>query len=145
MKLVSLVGFAVTALGLAAESLEAAPTTFVNAGLKERTVVVLDVSGKTASGTFNSQPYDDDDGSKISFTGKVIATPKGKTGVYLEIKFAGSPPYTPPPGAKTLVWRLIIVKHRAHLFIPMQERLYGSEDNTPRWAVSYVEFEPTDK
>ena len=119
----------------------AKPTTFKNAGLKNEIVVVLDVTGKTATGTFASHEYDEDQtkpGTK--FTGKVIPTRKGKTGIYVEIHFAGTPPYNVPPQSKKLVWVLKIVNHRAHLFIPMEQRSY--EGQTPRWIVSDVELEP---
>lgn len=118
----------------------AKPTTFRNGGLKNEIVVELDVVGSDARGTFNSHPYDED-GVKVPFTGNVIPTPKGKSGVYLEIKFASAPPYDVPPDAKTLIWRLKIVNHRAHLFIPMQQRSY--EGKTPKWIVADVELEPT--
>jgi hypothetical protein len=119
----------------------AAPITFKNEGLKDVIVVVLDVKEKTATGTFASHEYDAAS-RETPFTGKVIATPKGKTGVYLEIHFAGDPPYNIPPKSKTLIWFLKIVDHRAHLFIPMQERNY--ESKTPHWVVDDVELEPTD-
>jgi|GEM_PF-2812469 len=119
------------------------PTTFKNAGLKEETIVVLEVTGKTATGTFASHEYDADSaGSGTPFIGKVIPTPKGKTGIYLEVNFAGDPPYQVPPKSKTLIWFLKIVNHRAHLFIPMEERSY--EGKVPRWVVSNVELEPVD-
>jgi hypothetical protein len=47
-----------------------------------------------------------------------------------------------PPKARTLIWFLKIVNHRAHLFVPMQERSY--EGDIPRWVVSDVELEPVD-
>ena len=56
--------------------------------------------------------------------------------------FAGDPPYTVPPKTKTLIWHLKIVNHRAHLFIPMQERSY--ESKTPRYIVVDEELEPVD-
>jgi hypothetical protein len=83
-------------LVLAASPLCAKPTTFLNHGLKYTTLVTLDVSGKTASGTYVS--YDEEPGPATPFTGKVIPTPKGKRGVYLEIQFPGEPPYNVPPG-----------------------------------------------
>ena len=72
----------------------------------------------------------------------MIPTPKGKRGIYLEIHFAEKPPYDVPPKATRLVWYLKIVDHRAHLFIPMQEREYSGR--TPKWVVSDVELEPQD-
>lgn len=121
----------------------AGPTTFKNAGLKDETIVVLDVMGNTATGTFASHEYDEDGvGSGTPFTGKVIPTPKSKTGIYLEILFAGDPPYQVPPKSRTLIWFLKIVNHRAHLFIPMEERSY--EGKVPRWVVSDVELEAVD-
>jgi hypothetical protein len=134
----------VVALLVPAELSFASPTTFKNEGLKVETIVVLDVTGKAAKGTFRSHEYDADEGggAGVPFTGKVVPTPKGKTGIYLEIQFAGTPPYNVPPKAKTLVWFLKIVKRRAHLFIPMEERSY--EGDTPRWIVSDVELEPVE-
>jgi hypothetical protein len=133
-----------TALFVPAELSFASPTTFKNEGLNTEIMVVLDVTGKAAKGTFTSHEYDADEeaGAGVPFTGKVVPTPKGKTGIYLEIQFAGTPPYNVPPKARTLIWFLKIVKHRAHLFIPMQERSY--EGDIPRWVVSDVELEPVD-
>jgi hypothetical protein len=113
--------------------------TFRNGGLKNETIVTLEVKGKTASGTFVSYEYGEDVGPGVPFTGKVIPTPKGKKGVYLEISFAGPPPYNAPPAAKSLVWYLKTVD-RAHLFIPMQQRSYESQP--PKWVVADVELEP---
>lgn len=119
----------------------AKPIRFRNDGLKHDTIVMLDVSEKSATGTyFETRAEDEEAKPAAPFTGKVIPTPKGKRGVYLEIQFAGTPPYNIPPGAKQLIWHLKIVDHRAHLFIPMQERNY--EGRTPRWIVDDVELEP---
>jgi hypothetical protein len=133
-----------TALFVPAQLSFASPTTFKNEGLNTEISVVLDVTGKAAKGTFTSHAYDADEeaGAGVPFTGKVVPTPKGKTGIYLEIQFAGTPPYNVPPKARTLIWFLKIVKHRSHLFIPMQERSY--EGDIPRWVVSDVELEPAD-
>jgi len=120
----------------------AEPTTYRNGGLKNETIVSLEVKGKTATGTFVTYEYGEEIPPATPFTGKVIPTPKGKRGVFLEISFAGAPPYSTPPAAKSLIWHLQTVSGRAHLFIPMHERLYGDEDRTPRWAVTDVEFEP---
>ena len=120
----------------------AEPITYRNGGLKNETIVTLEVKGKTASGTFVTYEYGDEIPPATPFTGKVVPTAKGKRGVYLEIKFASKPPYDTPPDAKTLIWRLTNVNRRTHLFIPMQERLYGFHDSLPRWAVTDVEFEP---
>jgi hypothetical protein len=115
-------------------------TTFVNHGLSMDTTVVLDVVGKTAKGTFSSQANNSDEAhGPAPFTGKVIPTPKGKRGVYLEIHFAGEPPYD-TRDLLPLTWHLKIVNHRAHLFIPVHQRNY--EGRTPRWEVSDMELEP---
>jgi hypothetical protein len=76
----------------------------------------------------------------VRFTGKVIPTPKGKKGVYLEVSFAGPPPYSAPPEAKSLVWHLKTVNRVAHLFIPMQQRSYESQP--PKSVVADMELEP---
>lgn len=116
------------------------PTTFRNAGLKNETIVTLEVKGKTATGTFVSYEYGEDVGPGTSFTGKVIPTPKGKKGVHLEISFAGPPPYSAPPDTKSLVWYLKTVDRQPHLFIPMQQQSYESQP--PKPVVADVEFEP---
>ena len=119
----------------------AKPTTFKNSGLKEETVITLDVQGKRVTGTFESSEYGENAISE-TFTGEVIPTAKGKSGVYMEIHFLGKVPYSPPPQAKSLRWSLQVVRHRAHLFIPMWERSYTGK--TPEWVVSDVEFTPED-
>lgn len=134
------IGIAIGALLFTGANAFAEATTFRNGGLKNETIVTLDVTGKSATGTFVSYEYGEDIPPATPFTGKVIPTPKGKRGVYLEISFAGPPPYAAPPDAKSLVWHLKIVNRRAHLFIPMHQRSY--EDETPKWVVAYVEFEP---
>ena len=119
----------------------AKPTTFKNSGLKVETVITLDVQGKRVTGTFESSEYGEN-AVKETFTGEVVPTSKGKRGVYMEIHFSGKLPYSQPPQAKGLQWSLRIVNHRAHLFIPMEERSYTGK--TPEWVVSDVEFEPED-
>jgi hypothetical protein len=115
-------------------------TTFRNGGLKNETIVTLEVTGKTATGKFVSYEYGKDVGPGTPFTGRVIPTPKGKKGVYLEITFAGPPPYSAPPDVKSLVWYLKSVNRRAHLFIPMHQQSYESQP--PKWVVADVELEP---
>ena len=117
-------------------------TTFRNGGLKNETIVTLEVKGKTATGTFVSYEYGEEIPPATPFTGKVIPTPKGKRGVYLEIRFPGAPPYSAPPEAKSLIWHLKTVNRQARLFIPMHQR---SDDTTPpKWVVADVELEPDD-
>ena len=120
--------------------ISAEPKTFKNEGLKNETVVMLDVQGKKVTGTFLSAEYGDETGSGHRFSGDIVPAPKGKRGVCMRIRFEGEVPYSAPPGAKALQWYLRIVEHRAHLFIPMQERSY--EGRTPRWIVSEVELLP---
>jgi hypothetical protein len=119
----------------------AKPTTFKNSGLKVETLVTLDVQGKRVTGTFESSEYGENAMTE-TFTGEVVPTPKGKSGVYTEIHFSGNVPYSPPPHAKALRWSLRIVNHRVHLFIPMEEQDYIGK--TPKWVVSDVEFAPED-
>lgn len=119
----------------------AKPTTFKNFGLKIETVITLEMQGKTVTGTFESSEYGDN-AVKETFTGEVVPPPKGKSGVYMEIHFSAKVPYEPPIEAKVLRWSLRIVKHRAHLFIPMKEQSYTGK--TPKWVVSDVDFTPED-
>lgn len=119
----------------------AKPTTFKNSGLKIETVIMLDVQGKHVTGTFESSEYGENAITQ-TFTGEVVPTPKGKSGVYMEIHFSGKVPYSSPPQAKGLHWTLKIVNHRTHLFIPMEERSYTGK--TPKWVVSDVEFASED-
>jgi len=116
-------------------------TTFKNSGLKVETMITLDVQGKRATGTFESSEYGEN-AVKETFTCEVVATPKGKKDVYMEIHFSGKVPYSPPPQAKALRGSLRIVNHRAYLFIPMEERSYTGK--TPKRVVSDVEFTPED-
>ena len=130
----------VVAFFLAAISLVAADEkTFRNDGLKNQIIVRLDVQGKKVSGTYASAEYGEEAVSH-GFSGEVVPTPKGKRDVYMQVRFEGNIPYSAPPDAKILRWHLKIVDHRAHLFIPMQERSYAGK--TPRWVVSDVEFVP---
>src|SRR5262245_66197366 len=99
----------------------AKPTTFKNSGLKVETVITLDVQGKRVTGTFESSEYGENAVTE-TFTGEVVPTPKGKSGVYMEIRFPGKVPYSSSPLAKTLRWNLRIVNHGAHLFISIGER-----------------------
>ena len=137
-----MIRMAIFALLFTGANVFAEATTFRNGGLKNETIVSLDVTGKTATGTFVSYEYGEDIGPATPFTGKVVPTPKGQRGVYLEIDFAGATPYSAPPDAKRLVWYLKIVKRRAHLFIPMHQRSY--ESTPPKGIVADVEFEPDD-
>src|SRR6266853_474476 len=133
--------FAFAILLTAGMCVSAKPTTFKNSGLKTETVITLDVNGKRVTGTFESSEYGENVVSE-TFTGEVVRTPKGKSGVYMDIHFSGKVPYSVPPPAKALRWSLRIVNHRAHLFIPMEERSYTGR--TPKWVVSDVEFAPED-
>jgi hypothetical protein len=113
---------------------------FVNHGLSTDTNVVLDVTGKTAKGTFSSNANNTDEThGPTSFTGKVITTPKGKKGVYLRIEFAGPAPYD-TKDLLPLTWHLKIVGGRAHLFIPMNQRNYTTVP--AKWVIDDVELEP---
>ena len=133
--------FAFVVLLVTSLCVSAKPTTFKNSGLKIETVITLDVQGKRVTGTFESSEYGEN-AVRETFTGEVVSTPKWKSGVYMEIHFAGKVPYSAPPQAKALRWSLRIVNHRAHLFIPMWEQDYTGK--TPKWVVSDVEFEPED-
>jgi hypothetical protein len=135
-----MIGMTVGVLLVTATKVVAEATTFRNGGLKNATIVTLEVKGKTASGTFVSYEYGENIPPATSFTGKVLPTPKGKRGVYLEIRFAGAPPYAAPPDAKALVWYLKSVNRRTHLFIPMHQRSY--EITPPKWIVADAEFKP---
>jgi hypothetical protein len=131
---------AMGALLFTAVNVFAEPTTYRNGGLKNESIVTLEVKGTTATGTFVTYEYGEEIPPATPFTGKVVLTPKGKRGIFLEISFAGPPPYSTPPDAKTLLWRLTTVKGQAHLFIPMQQRSYDTAP--PKWVVADVEFEP---
>jgi hypothetical protein len=131
---------AIGALLLTGANVLAEPTTYRNGGLKNETIVTLDVKGKTATGTFVTYEYGADIPPATPFTGKVVLTPKGKRGIFLEISFAGTPPYSTPPDAKLLLWHLKTVSGQAHLFIPMHQRSY--ETAPPKWIVADVELEP---
>ena len=130
----------ICALLFTGANLFAEPTTYRNGGLKNETIVTLEVTGKTATGTFVTYEYGEDIPPATPFTGKVVLTPKGKRGIFLEITFAGTPPYSAPPDAKALLWYLKTVKGQAHLFIPMQQRSYDT--TPPKWIVADVELEP---
>src|SRR5262245_6560959 len=106
--------FAFVILLATALSVSAKPTTFKNSGLKTETVITLDVQGKRVAGTFESSEYGENAVSEM-FTGEVVPTPKGKSGVYMQIHFSGEVPYSPPPQAKSLRWSLRILNHRAYL------------------------------
>ena len=129
---------------VAATSVLAKPTKFFCDGLSYSWYVTLDVSGKTAKGTysrFDNRGGNQDPGPEIPFTGKVIPTPKGKSGVYLQIKFAGETPYDIKPKKAPLIWRLKIVDHRAHLFIPMVLRNF--ETVPAKFEMMDLELEPS--
>ncbi len=66
----------------------AKPTTFKNSGLKTETVITLDVKAKRVTGTFESSEYGEN-AVRETFTGEVVPTPKGKSGVYMDIHFSG--------------------------------------------------------
>src|SRR4029077_2188306 len=104
-------------------------------------MITLDVEGKRVSGTFASSEYGEN-AVKETFTGEVVPTPKGKSGVYMEIPFSARVPYNAPSQAKGLRWSLRIVSHRAHLFIPMEEQSYTG--TTPKWVVRDVAVTPED-
>ena len=136
------IALAVCALLFTGAKAFAEATTFRNSGLKKETIVTLDVKDQAVTGTFVSYEYGQDIPPATPFFGRVIPTPKSKQGVYLEIKFAGTPPYGAPPEAKVLIWHLKTVNRREHLFIPMHQQSY--ESTPPKWVVADVEFEPDD-
>jgi hypothetical protein len=123
------------------DTLFAKPTNFECHGLSYDWYVTLDVAGKTATGTYKRDDNRTDErAAAVPFTGKVIPTPKGKRGVYLEVKFAGETPYDIKPKSAPLIWRLQIVEHRAHLFIPMVLRNF---DTVPaKFEMMDLELEP---
>ena len=131
---------------LAAAVARAEPVTFVSGGLKDELVVKLDVNGQTVTGTFSRSEYDREHAAAVKFAGNVIPTPKGRTGIWLAIIFLGEEstvtkaPYNAPPNDGRLVWQLRLVKHQAHLFIPMQQRSYAGK--TPQWIVADCDLAP---
>ena len=128
---------------LASPSVLAKPTNFECHGLSYSWYVTLDVTGKTATGTYKQDDNRAEEREPVvSFTGKVIPTPKGKRGVYLEIKFAGETPYQMPAKKTPLIWHLKIVDHRAHLFIPMVLRNF--ETVPAKFELMDLELEPAD-
>jgi hypothetical protein len=133
---------AVTLALLLTSRVVAKPTNFEAHGLSYDWYVTLDVSGKTAKGTYLREDNRvEERGSAVAFAGKVIPTPKGKSGVYLEIKFAGETPYQIEPKKAPLIWRLKIVNHRAHLFIPMVLRNF--ETVPAKFEMMDLELEPS--
>jgi hypothetical protein len=131
-------------LFLASSTVLAKPTKFFCGGLSYDWSVTLDVSGKTAQGTyscFDNRGGNQDPAPDIPFTGKVIPTPKGKRGIYLEVKFAGETPYDVKPKKAPLIWHLKIVDHRAHLFIPMVLRNF--ETVPAKFEMMDLELEPS--
>lgn len=136
----STIRLATCALLFSAANVFAESTTYRNGGLKNETIVTLEVKGKTATGTFVTYEYGEEIPPATPFTGKVVLTPKGKRGIFLEISFAGAPPYSTPPDAKSLLWHLKTVSGQAHLFIPMHQRSYDT--TPPKWIVADVELEP---
>ena len=66
-----ILGLAIFALLFTGPNLFAEATTFRNGGLKNETIVTLEVKGKTATGTFVSYEYGEDVGPGSPFTGKV--------------------------------------------------------------------------
>jgi hypothetical protein len=135
-----MIRLATCALLFSGANVFAEPATYRNGGLKNETIVTLEVKGKTATGTFVTYEYGAEIPPATPFTGKVVLTPKGKRGIFLEISFAGAPPYSTPPEAKSLLWHLKTVKGQAHLFIPMHQRSYDT--TPPKWIVADVELEP---
>jgi hypothetical protein len=119
---------------------------FRSEGLKYVETVHLDVTGARASGDYLVDEYGEN-GKQYRFSGSVIPTPKGKSGVYLAIDFnkedleeGQQAPYQLPPGTEKIVWVLRIVNHHAHLFISKNERFY---DTVPaHYAVAEDEYEP---
>lgn len=131
-------------LVLASGTVLAKPTNFFCGGLSYDWTVTLDVTGKTAQGTYKR--FDNrvnETVGPVSFTGKVVPPPKGKNGVYLEIKFASETPYDIKPKTAPLIWRLKIVDHRAHLFIPMVLRNF--ETVPAKFEMMDLELEPSDE
>ena len=135
-----MIRLAICALLFTGANVFAEPATYRNGGLKNETIVTLEVKGKTATGTFVTYEYGGEIPPATPFTGKVVLTPKGKRGIFLEISFAGAPPYSTPPDAKSLLWHLKTVSGQAHLFIPMHQRSYDT--TPPKWVVADVELEP---
>ncbi len=123
-----------------ASDLFAKQTLFKNAGLSQEIIVALDVTEKSASGTYGSHAYGEAAEPARRFTGRVIPPPEGERGVYLEIHFAGAIPYQAPAGTTWPIWHLKMVNHRAHLFIPMRQKSY--EGKIPTSVVTDVELEP---
>jgi len=132
-------------LFLTSSGLFAKATRFECHGLSYDWFVTLDVSGKTVKGTyrrFDNRGGNEEPGADIPFTGRVVPTPKGKAGVYLEVKFAGETPYQMPAKKTPLIWHLKIVDHRAHLIIPMVLRKF---DTVPaKFELMDLELEPAE-
>jgi hypothetical protein len=135
----SIIAIALVALFFTTD-LFAKQTLFKNAGLSQEIIVALDVTEKSATGTYGAHEYGEAAEPARRFTGRVIPPPEGERGVYLEIHFAGAIPYQAPPGTTWPIWHLKMVNHRAHLFIPMRQKSY--EGQAPTSVVADVELEP---
>ena len=102
------------ALLLTSATLCAKSITFRKEELKGNTIVTLDIKDqeKTVSGTFLFDQSKSREPSKpgFAFTGKVIPTPEGKSGIWMKIQFTGKAPLDKP-------WYVETVGDRRHLFM----------------------------
>lgn len=105
------------ALLLTSVTLCAKPTKFKKEGAKGNTFVTLEINeeNKTVSGTFLFDESKSREQSKpgFPFTGEVISTPKGKSGVWMKIQFTGQ---------SRDVWHVRTMGNEEHLFMRIPPR-----------------------
>jgi hypothetical protein len=110
-----------TSLGLIAK-----PTTYVNSGLDRETVISLEINDGKVTGGYRQHPLEGEGPIDTGdFSGKIIESPAGKEGTYMEIQFKGSVPYDTKEGK--IIWCLRAKNGDKKLYVPILGRDFTTQ------------------
>lgn len=110
-----------TSLGLIAK-----PTTYVNTGLDRETVVSLEINDGKVTGRYRQHPLEGEGSIDTGdFSGKIIESPAGKKGTYMEIQFKGPVPYNKKEGK--IIWCLRATNGDKKLYMPILGRDFTTQ------------------
>jgi len=123
-----------TSLGLKAK-----PTLYVNTGLDRETVISLEIIGDKVTGGYRQHPLEGDGPIDTGdFSGKIIQSPSGKKGTYMQIQFKGPVPYDTKEDK--IMWILRSKNGDKNLYVPILGR--DSTTQPPKIKSYEMELEP---
>ena len=118
--------------------LTAKPTVYVNTGLDRETVISLEINSGKVTGGYRQHPLEGEGTIDTGeFSGKIIESPSGKKGTYMQIQFKGPVPYDTKEGK--IIWSLRSKNGDKNLHVPILGRDFTTQP--PKIKAYEMEFE----